>query len=113
MTRPAFLIVLLLMIIASTAASAGEIKGAGAGSCGQWVEERKNNNNWSSQLHWVQGYISAYNVYVYRGKHPNGVFGNADHNALAVWLDNYCEKNPLSSPASGMSGLISELNRRQ
>ena len=106
------IIALTLMIIAGTAASASEIKGAGAGSCGEWVEDRKN-NNWHSQLHWVQGYISAYNVYVYHGKHPNGVFGNADHKALAVWLDNYCGNNPLSSPSSGMPELISELNRRQ
>lgn len=103
---------LALMVISSTTALAGEIKGAGAGSCGEWVEDRKN-GNWSAQMHWVQGYISAYNVYAYRGKNPNGVFGNADHKALAVWLDNYCGNNPLSSPASGMPELISELSRRQ
>lgn len=106
------IIALTLIIISSTVASAGEIKGAGAGSCGEWVEDRKD-GNWNPQIHWVQGYISSYNVYVYRGKNPNGIFGNAGYKALAVWLDNYCSKNPLSSPASGMPELISELQLRQ
>lgn len=64
-------------------------------------------------MHWVQGYLSAYNQYTYRGKNPNGVFGNADHQALAIWLDNYCSASPLDTPANGMVKLIEELERRQ
>lgn len=108
-------IALTALIICSSAASAAEnseIKGAGAISCGEWVEDRKN-GNWFDQIHWVQGYLSAYNVLVYRGKNPNGIFGSIHYKALTVWLDSYCGKNPLSSLASGMPVLISELNRRQ
>jgi hypothetical protein len=104
-------IALVLYSCASFSSYAGEIKGAGAGSCGEWVEERKSNSYFAT-LHWIQGFISAYNLYVYSGKNPDGVFGNADHKAIAVWMDNYCHENPLSSPAEGTVQLIKELKSR-
>ena len=75
------------------------IRGAGATSCGMWVEDRKLNGHYS-QLAWIMGFISAYNHYVdsKARNRPDGVFGSIDHNAIAVWMDNYCSNNPLSSP---------------
>lgn len=109
--RIVLLAALTILSTLPTHLSAGEIKGAGAGSCGEWVEERKA-NTYHATLHWLQGFISAYNEYVYRGKNPNGVFGNADHKAIAVWMDNYCKANPLNSPHDGAVVLIDELKAR-
>lgn len=103
--------VLVLTLLAASTAAAGPIMGAGAGSCGEWVEERMQ-NAYHATLHWMQGFISAYNQFVYSGRNQNGVFGNADHKAIAVWMDNYCQHNPLSSPHDGTVLLIKELERR-
>lgn len=99
--------VLFLLLVLSAEVLAGEIKGAGAGSCGEWMEDRP------SILHWLQGYISSYNHYVYKGNNPNGVFGDANHKSIAAWMDNYCQVNPLSSPADGVTVLIEELKLRE
>ena len=104
-------IVIALGTLTVGAAIAGPIKGAGATSCGQWVEDRKIDSHYT-QLNWVMGFISAYNYYVYTGTAPNGVFGAADPNAVAVWLDNYCQGNPLSTPYEGAISLVKELNAR-
>lgn len=95
----------------SVPAVSAPIKGAGAGSCGEWTEERRN-NTYQPTLHWIQGFISAYNHYVYEGRSPDGVFGSADHKALAAWMDNYCSQNPLNSPYDGLPTLIDELRAR-
>ena len=103
--------ILLLCLLGSGSALSGPIKGAGATTCGLWVEDRKINNH-STQLNWVLGFISAYNEYVFSGPAPSGVFGNADANAVAVWLDNYCQQNPLSTPYAGARELVRELESR-
>jgi hypothetical protein len=102
---------LLLVLLIPVTSAATPIKGAGASSCGEWLEGRKQ-DSYQAQLHWIQGFISAYNQYVYFGKNPNGVFGSADHKSIAVWMDNYCQQNPLSSPHDGAVLLIKELERR-
>lgn len=101
----------LIISTGSCLSVAGEIKGAGAGSCGAWLEDRRN-NSYHAQLHWIQGFISAYNSYVYRGSNTDGVFGDADHKAIAAWMDNYCQANPLNSPYDGTVQLIEELKKR-
>ena len=105
------LVVTVLGVMLLASSWAAEIRGAGATSCGRWVEVRKTNDHYS-QLNWVLGFISAYNHYVHKGSEPNGVFGEADHNALAVWLDNYCRTNPLSTLYKGAYELVAELRSR-
>lgn len=81
-------------------------------SCGEWIDHRKNNYHfWNADLMWVLGYLSAYNMYVYKGNHPRGIFGNANETSVAAWLDDYCEKNPLSGLS--LRDLISELRQSQ
>ena len=99
----------LLYVIDSFAV--GEYKGAGAGTCGTWIEERRNNNH-HAELHWILGFISSYNTYVYKGSDPNGVFGSANYQSVAVWMDNYCQKNPLNIIATGARVLVEELANR-
>ena len=111
MRKHIWLLMVITVLLRIPLGYAGEIKGAGAGSCGEWVEDRKRGSYWG-QLHWVMGFISSYNFFVYKGSLPNGVFGNADSNAIAVWLDTYCQKNPLNTPAHGAVALIEELRSR-
>ena len=63
--------ILVLVLLIASIAEAAPIKGAGATSCGEWVEERKQDNKgFLITLSWIQGFISAYNDYVYSGKNP-------------------------------------------
>lgn len=104
-------IMCFLAVVASSSAVCSPIKGAGAISCGRWVEDRKH-NTFSEELNWVLGFISAYNHYVYQGSAHSGIFGNADSDAVAVWMDSYCQRNPLSTPYKGATELVDELVQR-
>ena len=101
----------ILLIASPFHASSAEIWGAGARSCGEWIENRKKNND-IIYMSWIQGFISSYNLYVYTRKNPNGILGNADHNAIAVWMDNYCQSNPLNTLGVGTVDLIDDLKSR-
>lgn len=101
----------ILLLALTQFAHAGEIKGAGATSCGSWIEDRRKNNHFV-QLNWVLGFVSSYNHFAYSGSGPDGVFGNADPNAIAGWLDNYCRENPLDTVYKGSVQLIKELQQR-
>ena len=102
---------LLLLLVSPFASSdAATIVGAGTGTCGSWLQDRQ--ENYGAKLHWLQGFLSAYNFYVYSGRNPEGIFAGIDHNAIAAWMDNYCRENPLSSPSDGALRLIKELEQR-
>ena len=92
--------------------SAEPIKGSGAKSCGSWLKERRN-GTYALDLNWILGFISAYNHYIDNESHSNGVFGSADPEAVAAWMDNYCGENPLSNPYTGSVKLIEELREKR
>ena len=103
-----------MLAFVSLSANAGEIKGAGARTCGSWLEERKQ-GHYFEKLSWMQGFISAFNVYVYTehgGKNPNGIFGATDADSLTAWMDKYCRENPLETVFSGTLVLIDELQSK-
>lgn len=104
-------IFLLTLFCFAVSAYAGEIKGAGGSTCGAWLQYRSS-NQYSGELHWIQGFISSYNQFVYTGRNPNGIFGSADHNSIAAWMDNYCRQNPLETVYKGTLVLVEELKRR-
>lgn len=62
---------------------------------------------WPSQskayLAWIQGYISAFNMYNEQGK--NLVY--TDDDGLAAWMKKYCSDNPLDSVLIATIELIS------
>ncbi|HET7832130.1 MAG TPA: hypothetical protein VFK88_04110 [Gallionella sp.] len=99
------------LLLFTTSSFAGEIQGAGSSTCGAWLQYR-GANQYYGELHWIQGFISSYNQYVYSGKNPNGIFGSADSNALAAWMDNYCRANPLDTVYRGTLVLVDELKGR-
>ena len=104
------IILALLVLIIPLSTPAATIRGAGAGTCGEWIQDRK--ENYGAKLHWLQGYLSAYNYYVYAGKNKDGIFANTDNKAIGAWMDKYCQENPLNSPANGAIELIKELEQR-
>lgn len=110
--RLLFLSSLLSMTLGyATSATAGSIQGAGAMPCGKWVTERATGDHHMA-LAWIMGFMSSYNHYVESSPKRNGVFGEIDHNSIALWMDNYCKSNPLESVYSGSYKLIEEMNKK-
>lgn len=107
-----FLSLLLSMALGyATSATASGIQGAGAIPCGKWVAQRTTGDHHMA-LAWVMGFMSSYNHYVESSSKKNGVFGEIDHNSIALWLDNYCKSNPLESVYSGSYKLVEEMDKK-
>jgi len=85
----------------------------GSKSCGEWVDARKEEDwRFASLTGWIAGYITAYN------KQTPGVFSilkTTDMKSISLWMDKYCQENPLNNLADGMEVLTHELwpNRKQ
>ncbi len=75
--------------------------------CPEWVAARKQ-DNYQNSLAWIQGFVAAYNQYEYAGSDANGVLGTHDDNAVAKWMDNYCQENTSSNPREAIESLIDQ-----
>lgn len=107
------LAVTFLMVVSgyATNASAGAIQGAGAIPCSKWVEDRASGDH-NMTLAWVMGFMSSYNHYINESGKKNGVFWENNYNSIALWMDNYCRRNPLETVYSGSYMLIEEMKIR-
>jgi len=82
-------------------------------SCGEWVEIRKEDGWWSTVLeNWIDGYVSAYNTQTPDVYH---ILGSTDKESVYLWMDKYCQDNPLNELPNGMLELTIELwpNRKR
>ena len=114
------LIIVLLFTFALVTAKDkdGQYSIQGARSCGEWVKDRKKGGwedvGWEeiADRGWIIGYISAYNM------QTSGVYDNKGSTGLEsiyLWMDKYCQENPLSHLGGGMKKLTNELwpNRKR
>lgn len=58
-------------------------------SCGGWVETRKTPNK-AAVEEWSLGYLSGVAMWT-----PASPLDGLDAGAVMVWLDNFCQRNPL------------------
>jgi len=79
--------------------------GSGVSSCGAWVNDRKTSSAWHQNGQWVNGFVSAAG---YFGK----TLKNVDSDAILVFMDNYCQQNPLNSIGDGAKALVRELESK-
>ena len=86
-----------------------QVLGSGNNSCGMWVEHREADGYGELiQSSWVNGYLTG---------RQDGSFGLTDQQtsdaaARSVWLDNYCQANPLDDLLAAARGLWHELASR-
>jgi len=111
------LIVLVLSFAITTPATAYDKTGAysaqGSPSCGAWVKNRKEDSWTGSALEtWITGYITAYNL---QTPDVYNILGNTGIDSVYLWMDKYCQENPLKRLAKGMEILTHELwpNRKR
>lgn len=104
--------VALCFLIASSGTAAekregARIYGAGATSCGQYLEARAQNPSSSAAINvglmqWFWGYASAYNMY---SKTPQYTV-TIDGATVLAYVDRYCRNNPLSAATDAMVKLV-------
>tara|TARA_B110000503_G_scaffold126340_1_gene194848 strand:+ start:2724 stop:3203 length:480 start_codon:yes stop_codon:yes gene_type:complete len=78
-----------------------------AKNCEQWSSARQNQSE-QATLYWLEGFVSAYNKYEYKGSHPEGVLHSVNPKIITGWLDGYCLSNLESSPQIAVESFIDE-----
>jgi hypothetical protein len=53
--------------------------------------------------YWILGYVTA------SGFYETNELKKSDVNAFSVWIDNFCQKNPLDQIVDGAQALVREL----
>ncbi|MGV8057793.1 MAG: hypothetical protein AB2L12_07210 [Smithellaceae bacterium] len=82
----------------------------GTKSCGQVVADFKENSFQKiNNSIWVAGYLTAINEHIaVRANIAKGI----DPAAWDLWINNYCDANPLESLSSATTVLVTELLKR-
>jgi len=115
MKLPNFIFVVLIISF-SAMSNAQQVTVLGNTSCGEWVGTRAtkdqpgiSNNAWLIDKAWLNGFLSGINV----GDLSHDLLKNADNESIYLWLDNYCNSNPLGSVSEGAAILSRELSKKK
>lgn len=95
-------IFIFFTVFSSPPTYAYKVYGAGASSCGEWSNVRKS-GNYYQQGQWILGFVSSYGYY------GSKTLKEVDSQALASWMDNYCQANPLDFISDGAKQLVKTL----
>ena len=109
-----YFILAMLLGSSSLAASSEQFaatRGAGASSCGLFLESQSNDRTKDIYITWAQGFLSGLNManYISGGKLVN----LPDEETINFYLVDYCTKNILQQPYFGAGRLYQELRRTQ
>lgn len=100
----------LMLIVCAIGVSANSYAGTvmGMPSCGKWVEERAKDSQ-QSELYktWIYGYLSGL-----ANQSRLNFLNSADAATINLWLDRYCNENPLEQLGDGGDKLAKELIKR-
>ena len=78
----------------------------GVSDCGQWVANSKSNQTIRS---WLLGFLSGVNAGLGSSRNdPLGKINSAEQ--IFLWMDNFCQKNPLKTVQDGGNALYLELS---
>lgn len=86
----------------------------GARDCGEWINRKKNVYEELATEQWLNGYMSGLSMmHAANGwkDNPLGKINSAAQTRL--WMDNYCQKNPLSEVVDGGTALFLELMKKK
>ena len=86
------------------------VEGAGVKSCDTYLTDRKKKNTMHYiNLNWAKGFITGVN-YIHAESRGNSKLGTGlDQEALALWLDNYCQGKPTATLSDASAALVDEL----
>lgn len=87
-----------------TSAQPVSVWGTGQDSCGAWLAEREAGPNRNINHNWVLGFLTGYNWY-----HRNTQATPPDAYAVAAFVDQYCQQNPLKIVSVAAAAAVKEL----
>lgn len=100
-------ILILLLVLSGMTSNvySAQIAGAGTLGCGIWIADKNADSlrKFDSQT-WVLGFLSGKAIAT--GK---DILKNTPDESLFLWIDNYCQSNPLSDVADASNALYFEL----
>jgi hypothetical protein len=64
-------------------------------------------------IDWVQGYVTAYNMYDEPANLRPDILGGRDLEAVQAFIDDYCAQHPLDSLGESAIALVAELKRKR
>ena len=77
----------------------------GMGDCGEWVANKDNNVRYKG---WLLGYMSGL-----ASASSTDVLANSSPQSIFVWMDNYCNTNPLEHVSNAGITLFYELKKQK
>jgi len=98
------------LMLSAMAFDAKAIEIAAAVSCGDWVKERKIDSSIYQMLNrrWILGYLSG--LALESGK---DILKGTGSESIFLWIDNYCQANPLKDSDEAGSALFRELVKQK
>ena len=93
---------MLLLLACCLAQPVFSAKVFGVPDCGEWLSKTR-----EPDRAWLLGYISGLSTTNRLGGDPLAKVNSAQQ--IFVWVDNYCQKNPLKDVADGAQALFFEL----
>ena len=78
--------------------------------CGQWIKDSRNRATYES---WVAGYLSGLNNIDIDSLNKNWLAKLNTVNQAYVYLDNFCQKDPLNYVQTGLHELVYELIKKK
>ena len=78
----------------------------GVRDCGQWLSAKT-----EARKAWVVGYMTGLNAmhWLNKSKPPDPLGKINSVEQIYIWMDNYCQKNPLKETSDGGIALFIEL----
>lgn len=102
---------MLLLLACCLAQPVFGAKVYGVRDCGEWINRKKNVYSELSVQAWLAGYMSGLSMAHPLNDNPLGKTNSVDQ--IFLWMDNYCQKNPLNDISDGGDALFIELMKRK
>ena len=103
MKKTVFIAVILLMISVSKAQAQRQgLRTFGEMNCGDWIKEQSPTNQT-----WLMGLLTGMNIGPINSN--NDLANLKSSNQALLWMDNYCQSNPLKMVSEGGVALFREL----
>jgi hypothetical protein len=79
--------------------------------CGSWLKQRSENQSGYSEV-WVNGFLTAGSIFRSKELQKDLLKNIKSNDQVFIWIDNYCQKDPLSDTALAALELLYELSKK-
>ncbi len=85
----------------------------GVRDCGGWINRGKNDYERLAVEGWLSGYMTGLSIMRELNGKKDNPLGKVSADQIYLWMNNYCQKNPLNDLVDGGSDLFLELMKKQ